>query len=113
MCRCCLADVETVDHYLFFCPFFNFHRTQIKYCCKKITKGWPPKLKNPSTQTNLALIYYIHLSIQTSNPIIFVFLVSNVTDKLTFFNTNMSTLSTEQAKPLKKKNPTQRRSFQL
>ena len=83
MCRCCLADVETVDHYLFFCPFFNFHRTQIKYCCKKITKGWPPKLSQiPQQKLILALIHYLHPRIQTSNPFIFVFLVILVTAKI-------------------------------
>ena len=44
MCRCCLADVETVEHYLFIYPFFNCHRIQFKSIYSKVSKSLPPKL---------------------------------------------------------------------
>ncbi len=41
-CRFCLNSDETVEHFIFFCPYFDQHRNIFKHLCLKITKSWPP-----------------------------------------------------------------------
>ena len=41
-CRFCLNSNETVEHFIFSCPFFDQDRKKFKDSSLKITKSWPP-----------------------------------------------------------------------
>jgi ribonuclease HI len=41
-CRFCLTNDETIDHFLFCCPFFDQDRKNFRQNSLKITKSWPP-----------------------------------------------------------------------
>ena len=43
-CRFCLNSNVTVDHFIFWCPFFDQDRKIFKHSSLKITKSWSPTL---------------------------------------------------------------------
>lgn len=49
----CLTGIESVDHFLFHCPSFEFHRSRFKDTCVSTVNTWPPQLDAIPTHPEL------------------------------------------------------------